>query len=673
MAMAYHLHKNYNIIMFDRHAQAGGDAWHLSATKYSRCQTDFGAFNIWYGLEFNTSGDGGYGTEKGGRSLYTKAFQGPGSPLNGTIPSGAGTGVDYHPVRHQILEGMRYAFKEYNVQDFVHFQTEVASLEINGDPEWEGRSYKLGVKSLKDPPEADMSVKVSVVAHFPGAYDITRIVDYPGEEEFTKAGGQIGYGMGNGQGGEFLFHQNMVGGRVAILGNGAFAVENVRSCMEEGASKVYIVTRRKSLLCPRLPCWFCHQGPDPTPAGLLLDMFKPIYETAGLEDPWTFYAVHKVGKRDARIEQASRFGIGDVTFLCHNYGLLEYRVDTVARFSAKTIHLTGGEKLEDMNHCCKALGLLGDVRVDKLHGMTHRLGNMINGDWRRVVTSDATGMDAQRFTTFSAGPGAYNYVRMWHWLHTHPWAMYEAMKKPEWKMMPKHQLNDKQPDQPCYQVNVQYEMHAGNVFANCMSEAFFRGTMVDEGSYKYSLIHTMHPTEKFIEYCKADWDRYQDLIHDRNPGFKDVPRAEYPYTYPMVKKWFDEYTERLPKFPITPDGPSPAVKEACISNFQLMEAANRKSDIPHLIRETKYLPNLKPDEDAIADALAGSVYKLKKNLTASKEDSALDFDDDQYDEWKEAMSSDYTFTSKDIDSFSKDLLSHPLTWAEIVTCLESKK
>lgn len=40
--------------------------------------------------------------------------------------------------------------------------------------------------------------------------------------------------------------------QVAIVGFGAFAVENIRTCCEHRAEKIYLVCRRKNLCMPRM-------------------------------------------------------------------------------------------------------------------------------------------------------------------------------------------------------------------------------------------------------------------------------------------------------------------------------------------------------------------------------------------------------------------------------------
>ena len=70
----------------------------------------------------------------------------------------------------------------------------------------------------------DEDFKASVIFHFPGAYDLNRIVNYPGEDKF---GGQIGYGMGSGHGGLFVFDKDMKGKRAAVRATGIVVAGHV--------------------------------------------------------------------------------------------------------------------------------------------------------------------------------------------------------------------------------------------------------------------------------------------------------------------------------------------------------------------------------------------------------------------------------------------------------------
>merc|ERR1719333_344113 len=111
-------------------------------------------------------------------------------------------------------------------------------MEIKGDKNAEDRYYQLTVESLKEPGTVK-EYKTSVMFNYPGSLTQNRIINYPGEDEFD---GEIRYGMN-----DDTPYEKLKGAQCAILGNGAFAVENARTVIECGGNKAWIVTRRKNL------------------------------------------------------------------------------------------------------------------------------------------------------------------------------------------------------------------------------------------------------------------------------------------------------------------------------------------------------------------------------------------------------------------------------------------
>eukprot|EP00913_Durusdinium_trenchii_P034818 g32568.t1 len=102
---------------------------------------------------------------------------------------------------------------------------------------------------------------------------------------------------------------------VAIVGFGAFAVENIRTCCEHRSGKIYLVCRRKNLCMPRMVSWWINGSIFPIASSDVLREMEDVYKMVG-DDPWSYYAVHSNEARtNVTIFQKARFGIGDIYFL----------------------------------------------------------------------------------------------------------------------------------------------------------------------------------------------------------------------------------------------------------------------------------------------------------------------------------------------------------------------
>lgn len=278
-------------------------------------------------------------------------------------------------------------------------------------------------------------------------------------------------------------------------------------------------------------------------------MFEPMYELVNFGDPWKFHAVHSNAERtNVTILQNSRFGIGDVTFLMVAWGLLEYVVATLKRCSRHTLHLSNGDKLENVTVVLKALGLLGDWAVDKLHNMKEMVGSYCSGDFRRPLMIDATGMNAANFTTFSTGIGSTDFAITNKFFHDFPKEWYKLEGMGLLKTMPRHK-EEPELEKPAYVTDVKFAMTGGVIIEGMCPKISALKTGFSR--YKYTMYHKTHGTDRTLEVAIQEWNAYQKEWASRGIEHEYVP---YPYTKEMISSWFKDWS-KLMKFPIHVDGP----------------------------------------------------------------------------------------------------------------------
>eukprot|EP00427_Karlodinium_veneficum_P020578 CAMPEP_0169097904 /NCGR_PEP_ID=MMETSP1015-20121227/19759_1 /TAXON_ID=342587 /ORGANISM="Karlodinium micrum, Strain CCMP2283" /LENGTH=682 /DNA_ID=CAMNT_0009158723 /DNA_START=82 /DNA_END=2127 /DNA_ORIENTATION=- len=484
--------------MFDRYDRVGGTAWLVQANKTSKLQTDFAAFHVWFGPEW-------------GENNKTLSYP---------------TDWSSWPKKDEVLAHLDHAMERYALYAHCSLKTDVREIKLVGKKDDMDRYYQLSVKDLKTNKDREMSVQC--VMHYPGAYFTPRQIIYPGEETF---GGAMGYGMA-----DDIPYDHIGGNRVAILGNGAFAVENIRTCMEYGCAKVYQVCRRKNLASPRMVCWFVHQGITPVPAWMLLNCCKSMYDVSNFGDPWSFHSVYGSKEKEAcTISSNSRFGIGDVTFLACATGRCEYVVDTVKRFQENTVHLNGGGKLDDIKVVIKALGLLADFNCDKLHNIKEMIGLYPSGDHRRMIYCDALGMHANNFTTKSTGgPSLTNNVTGKYFMDFPKEYMraYDTVKG----ILPVSTADE---NKPACQYTAQYAMSANGILMSCVPKL---GALSDHNDYMHKVVTACYPLDKYYEECVNSWNQYQA---EWNADGFEHPYIPYPYTRQEIDAWFTEYEQKV--------------------------------------------------------------------------------------------------------------------------------
>jgi len=420
--------------------------------------------------------------------------------------------------------------------------TEVTEVKVifndKDAPFWSPKKQQYDVVTQQTTSKTGEEVEVTfaTIANYPGALINPLRMEYKGEDVFE---GQIGYGMSS----EFDY-SDVKGQKPAVIGFGAFAVENIRTCCEHGAAKVWLICRRKNIAMPRCVSWWINQSLYPPPGAMMMEFMKPMYDLIP-DNPWEYYGIMSNKDRTTcTIRQKSRFGIGDIYFLACYTKKAEVIVDSIKRLKPRQVLLEGGEKLE-ADCLIKVLGYRPDESVDKLMGVKEMVGYFANGDWRRYICTEFPGVDAGKFGGTSFSPGAIQNSEFMTWFVNFPKDL-----GPVWdsQMLPKHKAN-KETGYPAYV----WEPRLGSSVGMLLSGGIIPGLAAlgaVYGPFNRSRQLDCHPLEEFVDECAEEWAGYCRMFKEQGCEIEPPP---YPYNHEMVR----EFCERNDR-----EGEEDAAKQA---------------------------------------------------------------------------------------------------------------
>jgi len=514
MAMFLVERNQLDFCVIDRMNRVGGTSWMYQANTTSKLQTEYGAYHLGYGEDYEIP------------SYFTTPW----------------------PSRNALLDMFQRTVEENGVMPYVKLNTNVKEMNVvSHERSWTGpkalqviryelgtekmtesrlRYGKLVAKKAGDEETTVQELNAGAICMFPGNLTLPRQETYKGEENFE---GDIGYAMFN----EVDYHL-LEGLPVTIVGHGAFAVENIRTCCEFGTGQIYLVCRRRNLACPRVASWMANRTFNPLQNVRYMLATEPMYKLIDV-DPWTYHSVQTNEKRTVcQITQKARFGIGDIYFLTIYMGKVEVIVDPggVKRVTKHCVHLDSGRKLE-CNAILKLLGLVGEMDNDRLLKVKELVGFWVNEDPRRYLVSEPLSVMCSQMGGTSFSPGAYSWSLQGLYFLDFPTDFTSGPLASG--MMPRHKadMSDEHTPRAAYVVDARHGTQtamAVGMFTPGMQEV-----EANSGFVKAIRHRLCHPVRKFLAQAKEDWDYYAKKFLAEGYGTAK-PYPEYPYTPQIVRE-----------------------------------------------------------------------------------------------------------------------------------------
>lgn len=489
-----------DIVCLEKLHDFGGWSWMGVANKFTKLQTERGTYHVNFMLE---------GLE---------------------VPEQyADTPYKTWPTRDQLIRMFRESAREHGLYDITNFHVNVERIRVlpsKGEPRYTVAHTPVEGHPDFNKEDAGEVTVAGAVAAWPGNLTCMVLVDWPGEEDF---GGYIEYSsFGKAD------YREAKGKDVILYGHGAFAIENVRTLLEHGATKVIVMCRKRNLCGMKGVSWLVNYLDKPLPGPLMLESFQKIYDLVGF-DCWSCHSVKTDAKRSfAHISQRTVFGVTDIYFLAGYYDVMEVVVDEVKRVTYQMVHTKKGKKIP-IEVIIKAIGTCPSFKTDKMLGMKELHGFWCNNDPFRPVVCNAMYVEARNFGTFSSGPGFVAFVQYINWFLKYP-EDYALTKG----LMPINTAGER----PAY---VPHALHVSNAFMAIGQIPALAAVLAAVDANKVIKMRKSHPCGKFLEEAANEWNTYIKIFKESGV-FDDRPEPPYPYTVDYmedmvqrVDKWWADY------------------------------------------------------------------------------------------------------------------------------------
>lgn len=230
------------------------------------------------------------------------------------------------PVRDEVLQQANAVSSE--LKEPIRFNCEVVSVKKVREREYEAVYLQGGVTK---------SVRVSGVAALTGGLHRPVQHRFRDEHLFT---GHVGLGVA-----DDTPPEKFTGASVVIVGHGAFALENMRTALENGARHVTIVCRRRNLVVSTLCNWVINSSEAATPLNDVVDIMRPFYELCGV-DMESLPSLSRDADGSFVLDQSTVPAASDVYFLAQALGKVTVVESEIDHVSARSVVTESGREVK---------------------------------------------------------------------------------------------------------------------------------------------------------------------------------------------------------------------------------------------------------------------------------------------------------------------------------------